>query len=522
MSGFEIAGVVLGAFPIALEALRQYEIVKTHIKRWRAIQEDYAEYRGEIRFQQLLYEDNLRNLLVDTAIDKQITNDLLSKPSSEHWQDPSVMRLLGSSYYQPYTDVEFVQEKLGNTPSLNRLTDIRFQLWRVSFSSGEKGRQRKRLLEQLQGQDLKLQKLLKMSRIATRRMDGSSTTEPIIVDFWKQANHLFEAVTGAWSCNACQGHSAWLLLQHRTKAVSDFNVIFTNESPYRTRICWTMISEHTEQVSRNPNRLLGQVDQNQTQPMTLETNLGGSATTTIVKRQKIAVAATSVDSTMPAHISNMCSALDVQPGNFCGCLSTTNMSFYVYRLSQQESDSFHYKTLEEILAGQAKYGLTRKQRYRLSLTLASSLLQLLQTPWLSNSWSKTDIIFPNEESNTRRVLLDQPHLNGCFKETQSKATKSKESLPYPLDLLGIVLLELCFGRRLEERLQPQNPVNHGYQLLAALEWQKEVEAETGSMYAQAVAWCLVGYRLVPSENLRQAMFENVVKPLETIHKFIFA
>jgi hypothetical protein len=40
-----------------------------------------------------------------------------------------------------------------------------------------------------------------------------------------------------------------------------------------------------------------------------------------------------------------------------------------------------------------KSRLTRKERLQLALTLASSVLQLHKTPWLSDCWGKNDILF---------------------------------------------------------------------------------------------------------------------------------
>jgi hypothetical protein len=102
MSGFEVAGIVLGAFPIALEALKQYEVVKTQIRLWRKIQEEYVDCKDEILFQQLCYEDSLRDLLAAAAIDEDIAKDLTADPASEHWKDPSVMALLSSEYFEPF------------------------------------------------------------------------------------------------------------------------------------------------------------------------------------------------------------------------------------------------------------------------------------------------------------------------------------------------------------------------------------------------------------------------------------
>jgi hypothetical protein len=58
--------------------------------------------------------------------------------------------------------------------------------------------------------------------------------------------------------------------------------------------------------------------------------------------------------------------------------------------------------------------------------------------------------------------------------------------------LGILLLELCFGRRLEDHPQRQRllsgskEVNQAFDLMAALKWLGGVGDEAGEDYASAV------------------------------------
>ncbi|KAF2007648.1 hypothetical protein P154DRAFT_407825, partial [Amniculicola lignicola CBS 123094] len=64
--------------------------------------------------------------------------------------------------------------------------------------------------------------------------------------------------------------------------------------------------------------------------------------------------------------------------------------------------------------------------------------------------------------------------------------------------LGILLLELCFGRRLEDHpLRKRHPrgdpdSKQAFDLMAAMQWSKNVHDEGGSDYAMAVKWCFLG------------------------------
>lgn len=138
MSGFEIVGLVLGALPIALEALKQYEIVKSQVKLWRRIQEEYMECQDELSFQQLLFEDNIQDLLSTLGADEQRIRGFILSGGQDDFQDDLIEGLLEQEYNMPYmkcvqamertmkdlnhelgSETEYVQRKLGTSVRSN-------------------------------------------------------------------------------------------------------------------------------------------------------------------------------------------------------------------------------------------------------------------------------------------------------------------------------------------------------------------------------------------------------------------
>jgi hypothetical protein len=185
-------------------------------------------------------------------------------------------------------------------------------------------------------------------------------------------------------------------------------------------------------------------------------------------------------------------------------------------------------TLESIICG-ANPPLTRLQRLSLAVTVASSFIQLAGTPWLKPRWAKSDIVFlPDSPAMPHTPsLLDRPFVGRSFvnqhgpkqhdtDDGESKATISgSDEITDGFESLGIVLLELCFGKPIEMHPSwPQLPSGSG--LLAALEWLKDVAEEAGPEYASAVAWCLIGGRTISTsrgDGWRRVMSNLVVKPL---------
>lgn len=89
-------------------------------------------------------------------------------------------------------------------------------------------------------------------------------------------------------------------------------------------------------------------------------------------------------------------------------------------------------------------------RCSLALTLAFAVLQLHDTPWLSENWKMEDILFIN---NNKIVTssLGQPYVSKLFVPTTSSHDSTISRISYCrkneiVFALGIALLELSYGR----------------------------------------------------------------------------
>jgi hypothetical protein len=90
--------------------------------------------------------------------------------------------------------------------------------------------------------------------------------------------------------------------------------------------------------------------------------------------------------------------------------------------------------------------------------------------------------------------------------------------------LGVMLLELCFGQRLEDQpirgryLGPDGVPNAYTDLCTAKEWHQEVYAECGDSMADIIRRCLdCSFGPKPdwsSESFQEAVYRDVVQPLE--------
>ncbi|KAI1102132.1 hypothetical protein F4804DRAFT_334573 [Jackrogersella minutella] len=107
------------------------------------------------------------------------------------------------------------------------------------------------------------------------------------------------------------------------------------------------------------------------------------------------------------------------------------------------------------------------------------------------------------------------------------SNSQKTNTSRSLELLDIVLLELCFGQLLEDNprrkewLPTEDEMsNYAFDVAAARQWNVKVNEEAGPDFDEAIKWCFEGHRNSPPESWRKEMFQHVIHPLENCHKYL--
>ena len=160
----------------------------------------------------------------------------------------------------------------------------------------------------------------------------------------------------------------------------------------------------------------------------------------------------------------------------------------------------------------------RPQRFKIARLLASAVTQLTFTPWLRTELGKDDIVFFQSPSAENGLQFDEPFVYQAFDDTNTSKTVSATK-DFTFFSLGILLVELCFGVRLEDSpIRKTYPVGdaeskRAFDLQAALKWSHTVCENAGEDYAGAVRWCFNNTGIV-SKNWRSDVNTNVVQPLE--------
>lgn len=90
MSGIEIAGLVLGAFPLLIQALESYREGAEVLSDWWNIKRAYKKCRQDLSYHQLLFEGNVEQFLLPLVVDDDDLKALMANPGNAGWRDPNL------------------------------------------------------------------------------------------------------------------------------------------------------------------------------------------------------------------------------------------------------------------------------------------------------------------------------------------------------------------------------------------------------------------------------------------------
>ncbi|KAH6665889.1 hypothetical protein F5X68DRAFT_265708 [Plectosphaerella plurivora] len=225
------------------------------------------------------------------------------------------------------------------------------------------------------------------------------------------------------------------------------------------------------------------------------------------------------------QIEDLCFSLRELDDDCCGYLSHDDGRYYVYAEDQESHGWQTHVTLEGILKAPKSHRIARWQSFAISVILASSFVQLLDTPWLPESLSKSDIIFFQDEEQPGQFMVDRPHVTCRFVDRERDVRGSSRRIAVEsLECLGILLLELLFRDVLEEqpcRTQFKESAR-ALDVVAAHLWLTAVEQEAGADIQGAIAWCLKGNQSMQGspDEWRRDMLTKVIQPLQAEMKHI--
>ncbi|KAL9036444.1 MAG: hypothetical protein Q9180_004296, partial [Flavoplaca navasiana] len=191
-------------------------------------------------------------------------------------------------------------------------------------------------------------------------------------------------------------------------------------------------------------------------------------------------------------------------------------------------------TLEDILGKKGSTVrqaiLPRRNRLAIAVTLAHSMLQLHTGPWLHESWGKRDVHFLQDQQDN--IQAEQPFLVRQIGTNDAESAINSSTISRGCNTsllsLGILILELWFNERIEaqpfyKQYQDQEGNDNEYTAFnAAQKWQEQAMEEAGLDLHNPTRRCIycafgAASQDLEDEELRRAVYSEVVQPLEKLH-----
>ncbi|RMZ07397.1 hypothetical protein D0860_05124 [Hortaea werneckii] len=196
-----------------------------------------------------------------------------------------------------------------------------------------------------------------------------------------------------------------------------------------------------------------------------------------------------------------------------------DVQYRIYSDSENDQGSRGSVTVSTALKSDFRPPFYRTLRYGLALKLAIAQLKFHPSPWMPKAWSLDEISLSHGNSPAGIVDFETPHVIAGL-DNQAKTSDGHSPRDETFWSLGIVLLELCFGKRLETHdlwssSFARNPLDPFQRLAIAQEWARDVELEADTDFAEAVLWCLQRAPIDASRNeWRKEFVQSVIHPLE--------
>lgn len=130
MSGLELAGFVLGAYPILLETAKDLREVIKDVKTWWHFEREFENFLAAVETEHITYSLNLQILLEDLDISEEDKKSLEKDSTASGWHDArtqaKLRRRIQNDYYAWFMrQLAAMDRALGELQSLLSIVKVR-------------------------------------------------------------------------------------------------------------------------------------------------------------------------------------------------------------------------------------------------------------------------------------------------------------------------------------------------------------------------------------------------------------
>ncbi|CAM1510000.1 Fc.00g003350.m01.CDS01 [Cosmosporella sp. VM-42] len=522
MSGFEIAGIVLGALPIILHAVDSLKVSAKAAVRSRIHIEKLSL---ALVLQQSTLVEIIRSLLISSGFDDVARLDddpvgCLKDPKAreliEEFLGPEKSLVFTAVLMQADTAVKDIAKNItGLVPGSEYYTDDLLAIVEADKETESKGknlmrriklfftaRELRSTIRDLDETTNALNRFWRLVSLNSQTVEGAPSRKAVkLVKCLRQvrrfADDLYWAMFHSWKHGCHHQHEANMYLDDRIEAAAEI-LKARNVQGCVPSLYFQLILTANSTADRWP------MLQHQAMIRVLRDEPEDAPVHQVSQRRRVTVAVPPRSGRPTTTcVDNICDTIEKAiSGNARVALVLAEYG-QLATISAAPSDRmltpYHHAdrvSLGDILA--AKTAISSKSRMLLALRISSNLLQLLTTHWLRNGDFGDAIFFftlpPTEVTNNCRFDFDRPFVSVGFGSNKGQWAHPTQIEPtLALLELGIILLELWHQRSLGDQFHYSSPpVDYSERRDLALRWLDDMTHPLPDLYDKAASRCIRG------------------------------
>lgn len=505
----------------------------------------------KLLIQQVVFDNTCKLLLCMVARSRQDVENMFEDPNHPMWSNTNAHQHLESVmtnlYHLCLKSLEHIRESLGRLHSELPTREIgvyKFCSNASWLSTFDRTKDSLDLFRKLRHyNDLFSTSILQATPRRSGRKLGSSIAEDLGYPYATEAaapaidNHtvciqrasqiLYDTLSSVWTCYDHDAHSLSISLDFDYEKAGatvqaqrlQFNVAVTSsfpDGPCRLLVisvhgefctCQTLGDDSSSNKMYLGNKFAEPVawtkalDSSDADPDTVAYQARGQMTELKIIQNGVPDLASVED--LCLWLRKSTATTGFEEGADCSCLGFLTgygrrlMAFYVLRDENQKHDSH---SLDDVLtrASNERRIFSMEDRLRLASILATAVLHLHTSSWLSPAWSSKDVYFFEMKDCSESYALGEPYLQTQLNNNAPRRPSSESDSPAesssPLVSLGLVLIELAFSTPWR-KLQLREDITEGLSdiekfNLNLIHLSENVSRELGMSYAKVVQTCL--------------------------------
>lgn len=569
MSGFEVAGVVLGAVPLLISALEHYSDGLSTLKRWRRYEHELRSLVRNLDTERVKLQNVGEKLLVGIVPESHI-EAMIKDPQGNLWREEKTQKKIRSRLWEGY---ELFEDTIVD---IKKAVDEMKE--RIENQSGKKASTLKRMMFTLsrnQYADLILivrEGVANLENLTDRNIELEPARKvrsqgKLFKVLRTTSKGLYHALKSSLECPCSHDISLKLEKRSNTTPMDDSDAVMSNLTfkLVLSRLCisvteglrekeWEEIlvkpklpptdNKHLLETKSLPIQSKGKSKKS----VSFASSSNTSSTITITRTQSVSksvdiqtsiqtlsIGVASIGLYNLDAITNLCEKLkraqkQVQVSTYGMIIDRSPEGIKKFTLhpvpisSTEDTRCWSVISLKQILEQKdTSIYLTYQDRLHLAVIISSSILQLHGSPWLSGTISSQDVFFIQKKDFP---FYDQPFVMKSL-PTKSLATQDmSQDAPFPrnpvLVSLGVLLIELIQGKPINQLRTPQEESLAHTKLLQDYMTVKRLLQDVrmaSSNYATAVTRCVDGDfhnggLTLDNEELCEGVYSGIVALLE--------